>query len=102
MRFLRLWLPVAVLVSILPVYFCYLVQPAAGYFHDDGIYLVNALSLSSGHGFRTISLPDELFQTKYPFLYPAILAVLWKLFPAFPANVFVFKLLSMCATGAWA
>jgi hypothetical protein len=102
MRFLRLWLPIAVLVSILPVYFCYLVQPAAGYFHDDGIYLVNALSLASGHGFRTISLPDELFQTKYPFLYPAILAVLWKLFPSFPSNLFVFKLMSVCATGFWA
>jgi len=102
MRFLRVWLPVAVLVSILPVYFCYLIQPAAGYFHDDGIYLVNGLSLASGHGFRTISLPDELFQTKYPFLYPAILAGLWRLFPSFPSNLLIFKLLSVCATGLWA
>lgn len=105
MRWIRLlaaWLPVVVLASILPVYACYLIQPATGYFHDDGVYLVNALSLASGHGFRTISLPDELYQTKYPFLYPAILAVLWKLFPVFPANVLAFKLLSMCATAAWA
>lgn len=102
MRFLRVWLPITVLVSILPVYFCYLVQPAAGYFHDDGIYLVNGLSLASGHGFRTISLPDDLFQTKYPFLYPAILAALWKLFPSFPGNLLFFKLLSVCATGLWA
>jgi len=105
MRWIRLlaaWLPAAILIAILPVYACYLVQPAAGYFHDDGVYLVNALSLASGHGFRTISLPDELYQTKYPFLYPAILAVLWKTFPSFPANLFVFKLLSVCATGLWA
>jgi hypothetical protein len=102
LRLLAVWLPAAVLISILPVYASYLVQPAAGYFHDDGVYLVNALSLASGHGFRTISLPDELFQTKYPFLYPAILAVLWKLFPAFPANLLAFKLLSMCATAGWA
>jgi hypothetical protein len=105
MRWLRLlaaWLPVVILIVILPVYASYLVQPAAGYFHDDGVYLVNALSLASGHGFRTISLPDELFQTKYPFLYPAILAFLWKLFPTFPANLLAFKLLSMCATGGWA
>jgi hypothetical protein len=105
MRWIRLlaaWLPIAVLVSILPVYACYLVQPAAGSFHDDGVYLVNALSLASGHGFRTISLPDELFQTKFPFLYPALLALLWKLFPVFPGNVFAFKLLSLCATGFWA
>jgi hypothetical protein len=105
MRWLRLlaaWLPVAVLISILPVYACYLIQPAAGYFHDDGVYLVNALSLASGHGYRTISLPDELFQTKYPFLYPAVLAILWKLFPVFPANLLVFKSLSLCATALWA
>lgn len=105
MRWLRLlaaWLPIAILVLIMPVYACYLVQPAAGAFHDDGIYLVNALSLASGHGFRTISLPDELYQTKYPFLYPAILAVLWKLFPAFPANLLIFKLVSLGATVFWA
>jgi len=105
MRWLRLlaaWLPVLVLVSIVPVYACYLVQPAAGAFHDDGIYLVNALSLASGHGFRTLSLPDELFQTKYPFLYPVVLAALWKLFPAFPANLLLFKLASLFATAFWA
>jgi hypothetical protein len=105
MRWLRLlaaWLPIAVLVSILPVYACYLVQPAVGAFHDDGIYLVNALSLVSGHGFRTLSLPDELFQTKYPFLYPAVLAALWKLFPAFPGNLLLFKLVSLFATAFWA
>jgi hypothetical protein len=104
MRWLRLlaaWLPVVVLISILPVYASYLVQPAAGGFHDDGIYLVNALSLASGHGYRTISLPDELYQTKYPFLYPAVLAALWELFPGFPDNLLIFKLLSLCATVFW-
>ena len=105
MRWLRLalaWSPVAILILIVPVYACYFVQPAAGAFHDDGIYLVNALSLASGHGFRTISLPDELYQTKYPFLYPAILAVLWKVFPVFPANLLIFKLVSLGATIFWA
>jgi len=105
MRWLRLaraWLPIAVLVAIVPVYVCYLVQPAAGAFHDDGIYLVNALSLASGHGFRTISLPDELYQTKYPFLYPVLLAVLWKVFPNFPANLLALRMLSLCATVLWA
>ncbi len=105
MRLLRLlaaWLPVAVLILIAPVYACYLVQPAAGAFHDDGIYLVNALSLASGHGFRTISLPDELYQTKYPFLYPTLLALLWKVFPVFPGNLVALRMLSLCATVLWA
>ena len=85
--YLAKWAPLAIVVLLIPVYARYLVQPAIGYYHDDGIYVVNALSLASGHGFRTISLPSELFQTKYPVLYPAILALVWKIFPAFPQNL---------------
>lgn len=94
-------LPFLLLFALVPVYIVFLLQPAFGYFHDDGIYLVNALSLASGSGFRTISLPSELFQTKYPILYPALLAAIWKFVPAFPANVLAFKSISLLATAAW-
>jgi|GEM_PF-927036 len=100
--YLAKWAPLAIVVLLIPVYARYLVQPAIGYYHDDGIYVVNALSLASGHGFRTISLPSELFQTKYPVLYPAILALVWKIFPAFPQNVIGFKLISLLAGAFWA
>ncbi len=95
------WLPLVFAVALVPVYVCYLLQPAFGYFHDDGVYIVNALSLVSGSGYRTISLPSHLFQTKYPILYPALLSLVWKLFPAFPQNVLAFKSLSMVSAFLW-
>ncbi len=96
------WLPLLLLAALVPIYVCYLLQPAFGYFHDDGVYIVNALSLISGSGYRTISLPTPLFQTKYPILYPAVLSLLWKVFPAFPQNVFTFKFLSLVSGLLWA
>lgn len=58
-----------------------------GYYHDDGIYWVSAKSLASGAGYRIASLPGEPYQTKYPPLYPAVLALIWKFNPRFPANL---------------
>jgi hypothetical protein len=89
------------LLTLIPVYAIYASAPAAGYFHDDGIYLINAKALVSGQGYRTISLPGAPAQTKYPILYPALLALLWKLFPSFPQNVIWFKLLSLLGVVLW-
>ncbi len=58
-----------------------------GYFHDDGMYWIGGKSLAEGHGYRILSLPDTPFQTKYPPLYPLLLALVWKVFPAFPGNL---------------
>ena len=69
--------------------------PHLGRMHDDSLYLIGAKSLAEGQGYRIPSLPGEPFQTKYPPLYPAYLALLWKLFPEFPAN------LSWMMLGAW-
>ena len=40
-----------------------------------------------GDGYRIESLPGQPYQTKYPPLYPALLAGIWKLNPQFPANL---------------
>jgi len=58
-----------------------------GYYHDDTLYWVSAQSLAQGHGYRIASLPGEPFQTKYPPLYPALLALVWKTVPNFPGNL---------------
>lgn len=55
--------------------------------HDDGIYLITAKAIAQGEGYRLSHLPDAPVQTKYPPLYPVLLAVIWKLFPEFPDNV---------------
>jgi hypothetical protein len=77
-----------------------------GVFQDDGLYTILGKSLARGDGFRYLNLPGAPSATHYPPGYPLLLAILWRLFPAFPANtaVFVFvnvAFLSVTAVGAW-
>src|SRR5579872_3295979 len=62
-------------------------MPHFGHLHDDSIYFVCAKSLAQGDGYRILSLPAEPFQTKYPPLWPLILACIWKIDPRFPENL---------------
>jgi len=48
--------------------------PSIGLFHDDGVYLVSAESLATGHGYAIDSLPLPIPQTKYPPAFPVLLA----------------------------
>lgn len=68
--------------------------PHLGYFHDDSLYWVCARSLAQTGEYRIQSLPGEPFQTKYPPLYPLLLAAAWKLNPSFPDNLAVAVLFS--------
>ena len=61
--------------------------PHLGFFHDDSLFWVSARSLAGGGGYRIQSLPGEPYQTKYPPLYPLLLAGVWKLNPSFPDNL---------------
>jgi hypothetical protein len=72
-------------------------MPRLGYLHDDGLYLVSAKSLAAGEGYRIASLPGKPYQTKYPPLYPWLLAHVWTIFPAFPANLTAFAVFSWAA-----
>src|SRR5580693_9157635 len=81
-------------------------MPEFGKFHDDGLLMVSAKSLATGHGFRIISLPEQPAQTKYPVLYPLYLSIIWKLNPNFPENlwmarVFNWILLVACLALSW-
>jgi hypothetical protein len=62
-------------------------MPHFGPLHDDSIYWVSARSLAEGRGYRILSLPSEPFQTKYPPLWPLMLAAIWKIDPRFPENL---------------
>jgi len=44
-------LPRIFLALLIPVYAVYLLAPAIGYMHDDGIYLICARALAAGHGY---------------------------------------------------
>src|SRR5271154_2049174 len=62
-------------------------MPHLGFYHDDSIYWVSGRSLAMGNGYRIESLPGQPYQTKYPPLYCALLAGIWKLDPQFPSNL---------------
>jgi len=69
-------------------------KPFAGFYNDDGLYLVLAKSLSSGHGYREIDTPDQRIHVTVPFLYPLILSAFFHL-SDFPDNVLFIKILNI-------
>lgn len=91
-----LWL-IPILLVTLGLCLCNLCPKVVGNYHDDGVYIVTAKALATGQGYRIISLPDPLPQTKYPFLYPYILSWIWRWNPHFPDNVLPMKLLSVAS-----
>ena len=60
--------------------------------NDDGMYVILAKSLATGHGYRWLNLPGTPAATHFPPGYPLVLALLWLMAPVFPANVILFKL----------
>jgi hypothetical protein len=81
-------------------------MPHLGFYHDDSIYWVSGRSLAMGDGYRIESLPGQPYQTKYPPLYPALLAAIWKIDPQFPANLhlatlFAWLLLPIFLASLW-
>src|SRR5215472_18993073 len=69
-------------------------MPQLGLHQDDALYLVGAKSLAEGHGYRIESLPGSPFQTKYPPAVSAIMTLVWKFGPPFPANLRLAMLLT--------
>lgn len=78
----------------------WMVGGVCGIYHDDAVYVSTAKALAEGQGYRLINLPGAPLQTKYPILYPAILAIIWKLWPSFPNNLVAMQALSLLAGGA--
>jgi hypothetical protein len=62
-----------------------------GSFQDDGIYVILGRALATGAGYRYLHLPGMPAATHYPPVYPALLALLWRIAPHFPENVVVFE-----------
>jgi hypothetical protein len=65
-------------------------QPA-GVFWDDGVYLISARALAAGEGYRFTHLPGAPAAVHFPPGWPLLLAVLWKVWPDFPANLAMFR-----------
>ena len=71
-----------------------------GLYHDDGVYLATARSLAETASYRLIDVPGSPRQTKYPPIYPLLLAAAWKLAPAFPQNLPLLKSVNALLLGA--
>jgi len=59
---------------------------AFGLWQDDAVYVVTAMSLADGQGYRHLEMPHQPLQTKYPPLFPAMLAGVMALWRDWPAN----------------
>jgi len=94
-------LGVVLMLALAPLYVSALRLPALGLFHDDAVYTVTAKALAEGRGYRIISLPDEPLQTKYPPVFPLLLAAVWKVTPTFPDNVTALKAVPLVGAIAW-
>jgi hypothetical protein len=68
-----------------------------GAYHDDAIYVSTAKALAQGEGYRLVNIPGSPRQTMYPVLYPALLAVVWKVRPVFPENLILMQWISVAA-----
>lgn len=85
------------LAAIAAVWIVAWLAPGIGLYHDDAVYLVTAKSLASGHGYNIGSLPVPLAQTKYPPVFPALLA----LFTLVSDNAQWLKLLPLLCAAGW-
>lgn len=84
----RVWVALGALL-VLYAFAALRVNPVAafGLRADDALYFASAKSLAQGRGYFLPSFPVQLHASKYPELYPLMLAGIWKLDPYFPDNV---------------
>jgi len=92
----------ACLFTVLFIPYCIVLGlPDVGSFHDDGIYLVTSEALANGDGYHLVNLPENPRQTKYPPGLPLVLALVWAVFPAFPDNLLLLKLVPLGCGILW-
>ena len=96
------WYPLAAGAIVAAIALAAITAVPVGVFWDDGVYLIGAKSLATGAGYRFLHLPGAPPAVHFPPGWPAVLAVVWRLGPAFPGNVVLLKLVNplLLAAGA--
>lgn len=64
---------------------------------DDAWYVLLAKSLASGEGYQMINAPTPGIHPIVPPVFPSLLALCWRLWPDFPANLWLLKSVSIAA-----
>jgi len=89
------WWPAVVTIAVALALGVFAMNPLPiGAFHDDARYLLLARSIAEGTGYRFVFVPGSPAGTHFPPAFPFLLAAVWKVAPAFPASVMLFKLLN--------
>ena len=88
-------------LAVISLGYILMVPEVCGLYHDDAIYTLTAKAIAQGDGYRLINLPGAPYQTKYPIIFPAILSIIWKIWPSFPDNLLAMQWLSLLFGGAF-
>ena len=68
-------------------------SPAFG--DDNAVYLVSALSLAQGSGYRLINFPEDPVSSMYPIGYPGVLSLVMKIFGMTSIGLEIARLLNV-------
>ena len=71
-----------------------------GVFFDDAVYVLVGKAIAEGQGFVYLQLPGLPPAIHYPPVFPALIALVWKLGPAFPENIGLLKAMNPLILGA--
>jgi hypothetical protein len=75
------------------------IRPAFG--DGPSIYIVSALSLARGAGYRMINYPTVPYAQFYPIGYPFILSAVFRSIPFGPSSIFTAQLVNVFAALVW-
>ncbi len=90
------WIAVGAVALCSLVYFLRL-DRVSGMARDDAWYALIAKAIATGHGYNLINSPTPGIFPLYPPAYPLLLAVLFKISPQYPNNVYLLKMVSIVA-----
>jgi len=98
----RKWSVVSASALVLTIYLLRL-DRVAGLMIDDAWYILLGRAVASGNGYQLSNAPTPGLLPPYPPFFALLLAAVFRVAPAFPANVLLLKaisILAMLATGA--
>ncbi len=92
------WTPLGLILGSLLIGFSLWEPLPPGIWHDDGVYVLLGRALAEGEGLRYVGVPGAPLAPKFPPLFPALLGIVWLLFPSFPENASILGSVNLILT----
>ncbi|HEX6260057.1 MAG TPA: hypothetical protein VFZ51_05330, partial [Woeseiaceae bacterium] len=86
-----------IVLVLLPLYVLRL-DHVVGQVIDDAWYVMLGKALAEGRGYWLVNAPIDRILPGYPPGFPALLSLVFRVYPSFPDNVWLLKSLSIAAT----